>query len=270
MRIVVLGNGMLGTTVRDYFASLKKHEVVTFFAHEKESRFPSQIYKDFVLQFDQPGTVIINAAGAIPQRKEDMSINYELPEFLAANIKKAKVIHVSTDCVFSGNLPLPRMLVANNEKYAPLDSETPYGLSKIQGEAAILEANNPNFKTVRTSIIGIDQNKSGLLSWFLAREKGETVGGFAYHYWNGLTTLELAKQLESIIENWEGDKLIQIASQYVYSKYELLRLFAANFKRYDIKIFFNGNGYCNRGLVSDYQIKDIDEQLFDFRKFYNL
>ena len=269
-KILILGNGMLGKTLRDYFISLEKYEVITIHPDVRD-RFPAQSYKDNIIKFDLDDAAIVNAVGAIGQRTKDFSINYELPRFLVQNIKRAKVLEISSDCCFSGTKLLPKMLVANNYKTEIPDATDEYGLSKIKGEGFVNNAAN-NFKVIRTSIIGIGNNDSySLLGWFINLSENSIVNGYGFRFWNGLTTLELSKFTVRLINNWDKyDKLIQVSSKNIYSKYELLQIFRQAFDRKDVKILFDSHGYCNRSLVSDEAMSDIGQQLIEFKKFYKI
>jgi len=269
-KILILGNGMLGKTLRDYFISLEEYEVITIHP-DGQGRFPAQSYKDNITKHDSPETLIINGVGQIPQKGKDFSINYELPKFLVDNINNAKVINISTDCVFSGKKFLTKAFVGNNNKYDELDAAGEYGLSKIKGEQ-IINGTKDSFKTIRTSIIGLgDSNDHGLLCWFLTLPKNSIIRGFSNHFWQGLTTLELSKFIHRVLSSWgEWDKLIQVGSKNIYSKYELLQIFRQVFKRKDVKILFDSHGYCNRSLVSDETMSDIEQQLIEFKKFYKI
>ena len=127
-----------------------------------------------------------------------------------------KLIHPSTDCVFSGK----------SGWYDQSDSHDPsdvYGLSKSFGEKV---SSDPRAVVIRTSLVGPEQGtQSGLLAWFL--EQKEAVNGYTDHLWNGLTTLEWSKMIFEIVS---GEKpfthgLIQVGTEEGISKYNLLKLF---------------------------------------------
>src|SRR5690606_24943808 len=99
----------------------------------------------------------------------------------------SKLIHISTDCVFSGN----RGAYTEDDF---CDANDTYGRSKALGEL-----NNDRDLTIRTSIIGpeLKTNGEGLLHWFL--NQSTPVNGFTEAYWGGVTTLELAKAIKTAL-----------------------------------------------------------------------
>ena len=157
--------------------------------------------------------------GSIQNPSNAILINSLLPHKLAQFSKavNAKLIHISTDCVFDGS----------KGNYIETDNKTAqdtYGLSKSLGE--INDAIN---LTLRTSIIGpeLKDNGEGLFSWFL-NQKGE-VNGFTESIWGGVTTLALAEVvIKSIDENYTG--LIHVTNSEPISKFDLLSLIKDKFE----------------------------------------
>jgi dTDP-4-dehydrorhamnose reductase len=136
------------------------------------------------------GDIIINAAGIIPQsgKTEYMKVNAEFPITLGDYCKKvgANMIHISTDCVFSGKKGF------YTESDIP-DSDTEYGISKALGDKAYATI-------IATSIIGEERfNKKSLLEWVLSK-KGEEIDGYTNHIWNGVTCRQLCSILKEIIK----------------------------------------------------------------------
>ena len=121
------------------------------------------------------------------------------------------LIHISTDCVFSGNK-------GNYIETDYRDARDIYGLSKALGEI-----DNENDLTIRTSIIGpeLKTNGEGLFHWFLS-QKGN-VYGYTDAIWGGVTTLEFAKAIDCAIEQ-RITGLINLTNKVPISKYELLKL----------------------------------------------
>ena len=164
--------------------------------------------------------VIVNAVGIIKQidaaRDPVISIatNALLPHriaALAAN-RGIRLIHLSTDCVFSGRKgPYGEDAVPD-----PVDL---YGRSKLLGEPV-----GPRCLTLRTSIIGRElRGRTGLVEWFIA-QKGGSATGYANALYSGLTTITIADLVgRLIVEYPELDGLWHVASAAI-SKYELLRL----------------------------------------------
>ncbi|QYS91384.1 SDR family oxidoreductase [Flavobacterium covae] len=201
-RILLLGaTGMAGHVVYTYLTETKKYEV---FGTTNSNDFGENTFKLNI--FDEKKVeeivanvnpdIIINCVGMLIQsskKNPDQTIfgNVYFPHLLKkiAENNKAKLIHISTDCVFSGK---SGKYTENSFK----DAIDIYGMSKSLGE--IIDEQN---LTIRTSIIGpeIKENGEGLFHWFM-KQKVE-VNGFRSNLWSGVTTLELAKFIDWIIEN---------------------------------------------------------------------
>jgi dTDP-4-dehydrorhamnose reductase len=163
---------------------------------------------------------VVNCVGVIKQRAEAVSpipsiaINSLLPHKLAQMAAHwgGRVVHFSTDCVFSGK----RGGYTEEDRS---DAEDLYGRTKFLGEVAVANA-----LTLRTSIIGreLTEHRS-LLDWFLAQNH-KTVRGYRKVIYSGVTTNHLADLVASIIQDHpELNGLHQVASEPI-SKYDLLCL----------------------------------------------
>ncbi|APS37426.1 dTDP-4-dehydrorhamnose reductase family protein [Salegentibacter sp. T436] len=162
---------------------------------------------------------IINCVGVLIKGANDnpanaIYLNSYLPHFLAKECDEigAKLIHISTDCVFSGE---KGAYTENDEK----DGRDIYAKTKALGEVE-----NSNHLTLRTSIIGpeLKQNGEGLFHWFMNQER-ET-NGFTKAIWSGVTTTELAKVIAIALEqNLEG--LYHVTNGNPINKYDLLKIF---------------------------------------------
>ena len=163
---------------------------------------------------------VINCVGALVSQSRDdvptaILLNSYLPNFLSqlGNTLDYKLIHISTDCVFSGK----------DGQYTEAsfrDGDDNYARTKALGEVI-----NEKDLTIRTSIIGpeLKSNGTGLLDWFFKQEG--TLNGYTQAYWSGVTTLELAKAtVEFLKQDITG--LYQLCPKEKISKYELLKLFA--------------------------------------------
>lgn len=175
---------------------------------------------DVLLGGVRPDTVV-NAIGLVKQLPAGQSpvsairLNSLFPHELAeacANVS-ARLVHVSTDCVFSGDLPAPARYSEDDRP----DAQDVYGRSKLLGE--VLE---PPGLTLRTSIIGRELSRaSGLLEWF-ASKGDEQVFGFRNAYFSGFTTHELARLVSRILrEHPDLTGLWQVAADPI-DKYDLL------------------------------------------------
>jgi dTDP-4-dehydrorhamnose reductase len=223
-RILILGaSGLIGHQV---FLYLKKHEnfQVFSFSHIRK------IAEDTIL-FDARNEklleksicmikpdIIVNCMGIlISEAKKSpehaIFLNAYIPQKLKiiANQLGAKLIHISTDCVFSGK---KGSYVESDFK----DADDTYGRTKALGEVTEL----PHV-TLRTSVVGPEiKDGEELFHWFM-RQEG-SIKGFKKSFWSGVTTLELAKAVEWTIEN-NIQGLYHITNGIPISKYELLILF---------------------------------------------
>jgi dTDP-4-dehydrorhamnose reductase len=163
---------------------------------------------------------IVNCVGIIKQRPQandavaGIAINALLPHQLAAWARAwgGRVIHFSTDCVFSGAR-------GSYIEEDASDAHDLYGRSKFLGEVI-----TENALTLRTSMIGreIEEHRS-LLDWFLA-QKGRSVRGYRRVIYSGVTTNHLADLVSAIIRDYPKlSGLFQVVSAPI-SKYELLCL----------------------------------------------
>ena len=162
---------------------------------------------------------VINCIGMLNQFAENDKaaaafLNGYLPHFLvkATEGTNTQVIHMSTDCVFSG-------------KTGPYtEASFPDGATFYDRSKALGEINDNKNLTLRNSIVGPDikQKGIGLLNWFM-QQSGE-VNGFMGAMWTGQTTLQLAKTMEAAAMA-KVSGLINMVPATNISKYELLKLF---------------------------------------------
>lgn len=224
MKVLVLGAaGMAGHVMCLYFKE-QGHQVTGI------SRRPISYCENIILDlnhFEQLKTiidqgkfdVIINCAGILNTNvdkdlAEGIFINSYLPHKLAEILAdtQTKLIHLSTDCVFSGKS-------GNYTEDTYKDADSFYGRTKALGEVV----DNKNL-TIRTSIIGPDLNVNGmgLFNWFMKQK--DTVSGYKGAIWTGVTTITLAKAVEEAIkQNITG--LYHLVNGQSIDKYSLLKLF---------------------------------------------
>lgn len=257
-KVLVLGStGMLGHQVTNYLLSLKDKYNVLDISYknklndstiiidvEKDLKSLEKIIKKFKPHF------IVNCIGilvseSINNVSKANYINGKFPHHIKEICKKneSKLIHISTDCVFSG-------LRGDYKEDDIPDSKTNYGKSKILGE--VIDKNN---LTLRTSIIGpeIKQNGEGLLSWFL-NEPSKEVNGYSSAFWSGVTTIELSKIIEKCFEN-KISGLYHITNNKKISKFHLIKL-------------FNNHLLLSKKIHEDTKIVN-DKSLIDSRKKLN-
>jgi dTDP-4-dehydrorhamnose reductase len=190
--------------------------------------------------------VIVNCVGVVKQRQEaqlaipSISINSLLPHILAgfATEWDGRVIHFSTDCVFSGK-------TGQYTEEDSSDAEDLYGKSKYLGEVV-----TENALTLRTSIIGRElSNFKSLLEWFLA-QRGRTVRGFTRVIYSGVTTNYLSALVGKIIMDYPAlSGLYQVTSPSI-SKFDLLCLLREAFKL-DIEIIRDEQEVSDRSMIGE-------------------
>jgi dTDP-4-dehydrorhamnose reductase len=173
--------------------------------------------------------VVINCIGIVKQLPasqdplQSIAVNALFPHQLAkiCQQRTTRLIHFSTDCVFSGNR-------GNYRETDHSDADDLYGKTKFLGEV-----DYPKCLTIRTSIIGRELNSAhGLIEWFLSQE-GKSVSGYKNAIFSGLTTLALSEIIAQIIVEYPAlDGVYQIASEPI-SKFDLLCLVK---KIYDLTI----------------------------------
>ena len=267
MKIIIFGsNGMLGTYMVTYLS--KFYEIIkidrnildAYVANNSSILSVLETYKS-----DGEQLFVINCIGIIPQRnnlddiKKYIKINTIFPHLLAncCEILNYKLIHISTDCVFSGSK-------GNYSEDDSPDETNIYGLSKFLGEP-------DNCCIIRTSIIGEElQNKKSLLEW-VKSQNGKTINGFVNHYWNGVTCLQLVKIIHHMIENniyWHG--VLHIHSPNSTNKYGLIKMII---EIYNLNIILNeyATPTVDKTVTSKYplfmEIPTIGQQIIDQQAF---
>jgi dTDP-4-dehydrorhamnose reductase len=266
--ILIFGaNGMLGSYLCSFLKNYFTIIPITRKDFDLDNASSTEVYELFKINKLNKNDIIINCAGAIPQKisnkRKFYSINSIFPIILSNVCQKneCKLIHITTDCVFSGSK-------GNYDEYDIHDETNDYGLSKSLGELI-------NATIIRTSIIGHEINhKSSLLEWVISNEN-KKINGFKNHYWNGVTCLELSKIIYRIIlanNFWKGVR--HIFSPNSLSKYELLKFINEIYKlKIDI-IPLETSVSINRTLSTIYDEKichdDIYTQLVDLYKYKNI
>ncbi len=280
MKVLVLGcNGMAGHLISLYFKE-QGHEVLGI-AQEKSFYVNSVVIDvknlDLLKNVIDEGEfdAVINCIGILnqfaEQNKENaVFLNSYLPHYLAkiTATMKTKIVHMSTDCVFSGSK-------GNYTEKDFTDGETFYDRSKALGEL-----NDDKNITLRNSIIGpdINENGIGLLNWFM-KQNGK-ISGYTKSIWTGQTTLQLAKTMErAILQNAHG--LVNMVPDTSINKYDLLQLFNKYFKNNSLDITAVDGINANKALIRtnfdfDYiipsyevMIKELAEWIENHKEMYN-
>lgn len=171
-----------------------------------------------VLTDFRPGAVV-NAIGIVKQRPTasesipSLEINALLPHRLALFCKAigARLVHLSTDCVFSGR-------TGSYREADPSDAGDLYGRTKFLGEV-----HAEHCVTLRTSIIGKElARKTGLFEWFLA-QRGQ-IKGFRKAIFSGFTTIEMSRVIERLLVNFPRAAGLYHVSSDPITKYDLLTM----------------------------------------------
>lgn len=253
MKYLILGcNGMAGHMTSLYLKN-QGNEVVGFARKKSEivdtiigDAMDSTLLKEIII--DGKYDCVVNCIGILNRyadEKNDIAVylNAYLPHFLAKITTNTgtQIIHISTDCVFSG-----RRGGYNDDDFK--DGESFYDRSKALGEIK----NSKDF-TIRTSIVGPELKTGGigLLNWFM--QQNDSVRGYANVKWSGLTTLQLAKCIEIIsIKKLSG--LRNITNNKSISKCELLMLFNELIRKNKIEI-----NPVNKPVLDKTLISNMDE-----------
>lgn len=235
MKMLILGgNGMAGHMLVQYFRNRPDWGV---FYTSRDRSDPQALYLDArdeeatdrLLEVIRP-QVVVNAVGILNRHaEENEALAYRLNGMLPHQLRKrmdalgGKLVHISTDCVFSG------------ERGDYLEDDQPDGTSVYAKSKAIGEVRQAPHLTVRTSIIGpeIRDARIGLFNWFMSQTG--VVQGYTQVYWNGVTTLQLAKSIERMLQD-DLAGLVHLAAPEKLSKHELLLLFADIFGKKDVKV----------------------------------
>lgn len=248
MKFLILGcNGMAGHMISIYLQE-RGHKVIGF-ARKKSSVIKTVVGDardiEFLKQTIEKGKydVVVNAIGVLNQFAEGdhenaIFLNAYLPQYLAKITQgmSTKIIHMSTDCVFSGTK-------GNYTENDILDGRTFYDRSKALGE--LVDEKNV---TLRNSIIGPDINATGigLMNWFLQQEN--TVKGYTRAMWTGQTTLQLAKTIEKMADQ-KIHGLFHMVPEDNISKYDLLVLLNKYIRSTPISIVEDEHFIVDKSLI---------------------
>lgn len=262
MKVLVLGvTGLIGSEV---FKSLShKYEVRGTIRNPSAKHYFSEdlqkkliVCKDAlddkalieVMETVNPD-VVVNCIGLTKHLKgaDDPLIAIPMNSLMPHRIAKyceligARMIHISTDCIFSG-------AKGGYTESDSSDAEDIYGKSKYLGEV-----NYTHTITLRTSTIGHEINTEyGLLNWFLSQKV--ECKGYSKAIFSGLPTVEFARVIRDVvIPNPELNGLYHVAGQPI-SKYDLLKLIALEYNK-SVNILKDDLFIIDRSLIADDFIK---------------
>ena len=271
MRFLILGcNGMAGHTISLYLK--EQGHAVMGFDRRKSSLINSVVgdAMDATFMHELIGRnkydTVVNCIGLLNQFAENNHaaaayLNSYFPHFLAeiTSGTDTQVIHMSTDCVFSGKR-------GQYTEEDLRDGTTFYDRSKALGE---LE-DNKNI-TLRNSIVGPDLNPHGigLLNWFM-QQNGD-VNGFIGAMWTGQTTLQLAKTMEAAAKE-KSHGLYNTVPDHAISKYNLLKLFNHYMRNDAVEILPVNKCSADKSLkrtryAFSYQIPDYEQMIAELAEW---
>lgn len=265
-KVLIIGSsGMLGHMVYLYLKekqvdvfgidcspSITTDELVNLLDRNALSKISNEYNFDYV----------INCAAILGEKitllkEESYKINVLVPLGLPKQFPQSKIIHISTDYVFSGCKPL-------YYSYNYLDkrtNKTPYGIQKRSAESK-----QKNVINLRLSIIGPSLFPCNSL--FNAVFAKPNIDGFINSYSTLITTLEASKKIYEIISNNLFSNIIQIPSKTHFSKYELLLKIKNTFNQKTVINPIHSSRYSNYSLANNgvcSSCLSIDEQLNELK-----
>lgn len=241
MKILILGaSGMLGHSLFNYFSRDNRFQTYATLRSASSLKYFNGGFKDNIFtnidcvkeddlieifSLLRPEAVI-NCVGIVKQLNQSadplksLPINSMLPHRLAnlCNLTSCRLIHISTDCVFSGRF-------GNYTEDMPPDPVDVYGRSKLLGEVDRL-----NCVTMRTSMIGHEiYSRKGLVEWFLSQ--AGPIKGYTNAIFTGFPTIELANIIANyVLPDKSINGIYHVASQPI-SKFDLLKLIAEIYQK---------------------------------------
>jgi len=279
-RVLVLGStGLIGHKVYNYCKKNTNYKMLNIAYRNKLNENTLlvdviNIDKSLEIIKSLKPDIIVNCIGVLISKsnkdpESSIIINALFPHKLKhlANELNAKLIHISTDCVFSGR----------TGQYTETSLKDGYdNYSKTKGLGEITE--EPHV-TLRTSVVGPELKTDGeeLFHWFMSQK--DSINGFTKAIWSGVSTLELAKAVVwAIEENITG--LYHITNGKTINKYKLLNLFK-KYTGHDIEILavdgkevdksFIDTRKIIKYIIPDYEVmvKDMIDNIKESPELYN-
>jgi dTDP-4-dehydrorhamnose reductase len=263
-KILILGStGMLGHQVVNHFLKFDDYDVIdiAFRSKLRDETIISNVtdktaFEKIVTELNPD--FIVNCIGVLIHGSNNVENAIYLNAYLPHQLKKisknigAKLIHISTDCVFSGD---KGGYIESDVK----DGKGVYSQTKILGEIE----DDVNL-TLRTSIIGpeLKNNGEGLFHWFMG-QSGD-ISGFTKSIWSGVTTIELAKIIKWAIDG-KITGLYHATNNSSINKYKLLELFK-KYTEKEVSISpVEGRGidksFVDTRALVDYEIPDYENMI---------
>jgi len=265
MKITVLGaNGMAGHVVAGYLAQ-QGHDVDAVTRDRLDVENPMSVMT-FFNQLDTD--FVVNCFGLLVlpciQRPDRASvINSWFPHYIEYCLKDSatRLIHLSTDCVFDG----AKVHYVETDTHTEMNA---YGRSKSLGEV-----NNAKDVTFRMSIIGQElRTGTGLLDW-VRKNPSKELPGWDNAWWNGITTLQLAKCIDRYVQNPIVSGIYHVVNNAVnINKYDLLCLINEVYNLDKTVVKTSGPKNVNKILTDtrldfDFAIPDYRTQLTELKSF---
>jgi dTDP-4-dehydrorhamnose reductase len=271
-KVLVVGcKGMAGHVIKTCLESLNNYQVFGLArnVNSNENLFNLDVTDTNKLEQilkDSSFDIVINCIGLLNKTAEhnpELAVwfNSYFPHLLSkfGNKYGFKLVHISTDCVFSGK-------EGGYKEDSFKNGNGFYAQSKALGEVI----NNKDL-TFRTSIIGpeLKHDGIGLFHWFMNQEN--EISGFSRAYWTGVTTLELAEGINhSIQQDLKG--LYHFVNKSKISKYDLINIFNKNFR--DNKIIINEDSTykIDKSLISTrndfkYNVSSYSDMIFKMKQW---
>jgi len=256
---------MLGHQVVSYFLNFDDYDVIdiAFRSKLREKTIVSDVTNKTAFEkivTELKPDFIVNCIGILIHGSSNVENAIYLNAYLPHQLKKisknigAKLIHISTDCVFSG------------DKGGYIETDVKDGKGVYSQTKKLGEIEDDANLTLRTSIIGpeLKNNGEGLFHWFM-NQQGD-ITGFTRAIWSGVTTIELAKAIKWSIDN-DITGLYHVTNNTSISKYDLLKLFQKYTKK-DINIKSSSGkdvdkSFIDTRLSMDYEISSYDQMISD-------
>jgi len=260
--LVVLGStGMIGSGVTRFLSNksqkvteVNRNAISTFSGNQSLAFDVLEDDVDTFVRSFPSESIFLNFIGVIRHKIDEtqeesiskaIKVNSQFPLSLAAAASKhgCNVIQVGTDCVFSGKTGAYSETSASD----PIDI---YGSTKLQGESSA-----DNLMTLRVSVVGKEwRTHIELMDWVLNTNKNGTLNGYTNHFWNGVTSLHLAKVISGILSNNNFKcGTFHLVPQDKKSKFELTTSIAKLGGRHDLRIReYADSSSVDRSLITEF------------------
>lgn len=269
MKILVIGsNGMAGHVIKSFLGRKYKVETLARTNADHILDIENMVETKKFLQ-NLSHDFIINCIGVLgPDSNTDIArtvyVNAYFPKLLEKTFENTntRIVHISTDCVFDG------------KKGSYIETDIPnepgiYGFSKGLGEI-----NNKKDLTLRISIIGPEKKeiskRSGLLNWILTSPEKE-LSGWTNALWNGITTLQLAKCIDTYIQNPKIYGIWHPVPPTAVNKAELLEMICAEYDLNKSVKYVEGPKTVDKTLVntkgSFFKVPSLETQLWELEGY---